>query len=163
MEELLRQEIIKEAKRIEECCEYSSKSHYNTSKTWNICNLCLNIPIAIVAAITVFVPEEYKYIPAILTAILAAVQACIHPTDCTKIHKIAGDKYLALKNQVRRFRNIELFTIDDKKAASEINRYGNLLDDYNTANPQPSKAGYKEAKKGIMDGETHFKVDQENI
>lgn len=33
MEELLKKEIIKEAKRIEECCEYSSKSHYNTSKT----------------------------------------------------------------------------------------------------------------------------------
>ena len=72
-------------------------------------------------------------------------------------------KYLALKNQVRRFRNIELLTIDDAKATSEINRYGNLLDNYNTANPQPSKARYKEAKKGIIDGETRFKVDSENI
>ncbi len=161
MDEILQKEIIKEADRIEECCEYSSKSHYNTSKEWNICNLCLNIPIAVIAAITVFVPEEYKTIPAIFTAILAAVQACIHPTDCTKTHKLAADKYLALKNQVRRFKNIELLILDNEKAMKEIKRYGDVLDDYNTVNPQPSQSGYKTAQKGIKNGEADFEVDKE--
>ena len=161
MQEKIKEEIIKEAQRIEECCVYSSKSHYNTSKEWNICNLCLNIPIAVVAAITVFVPEKYTTIPAIITAILAAVQACIHPTDCTKIHKMAADKYLALKNQVRRFKNIELLILDEEKATKEINRYGDILDDYNTVNPQPSQSGYEKAQKGIKNGEADFEVDKE--
>ncbi len=159
MDEKLKNEIVKEAERIEECCVCSSKSHYNTSKEWNICNLCFNIPIAIIASISIFVPLEYKTILAIITAVLAAVQACIHPTDCTKIHKMAADKYLALKNQVRRFKNIELLILDDERATKEIKRFGDILDDYNTVNPQPSKSGYKKAQEGIKNGEADFNID----
>lgn len=157
----LEQRIIKEASRIEECCEYSAKAHYNTSKEWNIGNLCLNIPIAIIAAVVVFIPAEYKTYPAVLTAVLAAVQACIKPTDCLKVHKMAGDKYLELKNKARRFKNIKIKLLENEEAMKELDKLASILDGYNSVNPQPSRTGYEKARKGIKDGEAQYKVDKE--
>ncbi len=156
----LKDELIKEACRIEECCEYSAKSHYNTSKEWNIRNVCLSIPIAIIAAIVAFVPEEYKSIPSIITAILAAIQVCIKPTDCSKVHKMAGDGYLELKNKVRRFRNIEIELYTDEESVRELNKLASILDGYNSVNPQPSTSGYQLARKGVQNGESDYKIDK---
>ncbi len=157
----LKKQIIEEASRIEECCEYSAKAHYNTSKEWNIGNLCLNIPIAIIAAVVVFIPDEYKTIPAVITAILAAVQACIKPTDCLKVHKMAGDKYLELKNKTRRFKNIEIELLTSEEAIKGLDKLASILDGYNSVNPQPSRTGYEKARKGIQEGEAQYKVDKE--
>lgn len=156
-------EIIKESERIEECCEYSSKAHYNDCAKWRKRHFIFSTPIAICAAVTALIPfVSLKNFLAIVTAILAAVQTILKPQVNQQTHKIAGDSYSELRNKVRRFRTIDLHRLDINDASEQIKIYGDTLDKLNTANPSPSEDSYKKAKQGIAYGETEFRADKEN-
>lgn len=156
-------EIKNESERIIECCEYSSKAHFNYSAIWRKRHLTLSLPITIIATLTALIPDtNCKTFFAILTAILAAVQTVLKPQDNQQSHKYAGDNYLSLKNTVRRFKNIELYICDIKEALAYIKKFGELLDKLNTTSPSPSKSAYKKAQKGIKNGESKYKIDTEN-
>lgn len=156
-------EIKKEAERIEECCEYSSKAHYNDCAKWRKRHFVFSTPIAVFAAVTALVPiVEVKNILAIITAILAAIQTILKPQVNQQVHKLAGDSYSGLRNKVRRFRTIDIPRLNIDDLSEQIKIYGDMMDKLNTTNPSPTEKSYKKAKKGIENGETEFRIDKEN-
>jgi hypothetical protein len=161
--EEFKEAVIKEAKRIEENCEYSSKGHYNTSDNWSKHNLTLGIPVAICAALTALIPEiTIKNILAIITAILAALQTVLKPNEKSQTHKIAAAKYLELKNKTRRFREFDLQRLEVNELGEQIKIYGDMLDEYNSEYPSPSRKGYELAQSDINKGFAEYRVDKED-
>lgn len=159
-----REEIRKEALRIEEDCAHSSKGHYNAAAFWKTVNYWIGIPTAILAAIgsgSAFT-EHHLWAGGIglLTAALVAVATFLDPSQKNSSYRSAGDQFLALRNTTRTFRNIELLVTDSDAAQARIIDLGKRRDDLNSGSPQIPNGAFLKARKGIKEGESTHKIDQ---
>jgi hypothetical protein len=114
----------KEASRIEEDFTYSEKSHYNASNYWSCVHYWIGIPNTIMIAVSgieAFSGEGLiAEVLAIIATSVAALNTFLNPNEKSSNHKRRADEYLALKNQSRRFCEIdcERVTSDDKLHAN---------------------------------------------
>lgn len=156
--------IIREAMRIEEDCNYSSKGHYNAAASWAGIHLKIGLPTAILAAIgsgTAF--KDWGVIAGaigILTTALIAVTTFLDPSQQKNAHRSAGDQFLALKNATRRFRNIELATLGPEDARNWLDELSKRRDNLNAASPQIPRKAFDLARKGIEEGEATHAIDK---
>ncbi len=153
------------ALRIEEDAEHTAKAHYNAGARWGRCAFCLGTLSAVLAAVaggTAFgnmgrLAGGLAAASTVLTAILTFVKG----TEKTEQHKTYGGRYLALRKQTRRFREIELIDCTDPQAArTRLLKLGESLDELNLAAPQVPYCDFKKAKKGIDAGEATYMVDE---
>ena len=162
--------IINEAKRIEENCLHTSKSHFVVAHFWTKFHLLMGIPTAVLAAIAGTIAfASFKYgnsiagVLSIIVTILSAVATFLNPKECSNTHLTAGNNYDSLLTRVRIF-----WTIDCRREES-IDILSDKLKDFaverdrlNRDCPQPSKWAYKKAKKGIEEGEAKYQIDKES-
>ena len=155
--------IVKEAKRIEEDSIYSSKSHYEASRSWNKVYLWLGVPTAIIAGISgISAFEEYKTIAgitAIFAAGLASISTFLNPSSKAQAHYTAGQKFTALKNRTRIFREIEIYNTENLNLNEKILSLSNERDSINETSPQIPRKAFEKARKGIEEGESKYKID----
>lgn len=158
-------EIIREAKRIEEDALHSGKSHLNVSAFWSKANYLLGIPIIIFAALRgVDFFSGMQYLPDvidILIVILAALQTFLNPADHIAQRKQAGDKYFALKNQVRCFCKIELPNLKIEEATETLKAFSQKRDELNADAPSIPYLAFVLAKRSIEKGHADYAVDKE--
>jgi hypothetical protein len=90
-------EIIKEAKRIEEALLYSSKGHFEAARLWSGFHLMIGIPVVVVSAIagaTAFARFDASHaiagILSISVAALSSVLTFLNPNAKAASHQIAG-------------------------------------------------------------------------
>ena len=157
--------IAKEAQRIEEDCLYSSKSHYNDAQIWSRMHLYIGIPtcvFAVIATARIFCNSTLLAgLFSIFVAILSGLQTFINPATKTSLHKEAASQYHELKNQIRIFREIELFSISDELTLlKRIKEFSNIRDNLNASSPPISKKSYLKAKKGIEQDEANYQIDK---
>lgn len=164
MNEDTRSNIDAELRRVEEDCKYTGKAHFNATErlTWQhrILGSCAVISSA-AAGTAIF--ADYHVGAGVLSlaaTILTALLTFLKPAEQAAEHKGAGDQYLALKGDVRRFRTIRLPTADDVSLTSD------LLDvlvsrqkDLNRAAPTFLNCDFQKARKGIEEGEALHEVD----
>lgn len=167
----IREELRKEALRLHEDAEYTCKVHFVTAERWNKLNMWLSIPsiiLSIIAgslALGKVVPnfEIFAGISGFSAAALTALISFLRPRERYELHTKFGNKYLALRNELRYFSNIEVATNDNenelKKLLEEYIKEKKSLD---ADAPLLSKRAYEEAKKRINAGETEYKVDKES-
>jgi hypothetical protein len=103
-------EIIKEAKRIEEDALVTSKGHFSAAHCWSFFHLCIGLPIVVLAAITgtsVMSGHEdgniLAVILSIVIAVLTSIMTFLNPNQKSSAHLNAGNNYDALKNKMRMF------------------------------------------------------------
>lgn len=157
-------EITAECQRIEEDAEYSAKSHFDAAARWRRVHLWVGLPAAILAAIAgVSAFRDYADAAgaiSIIVAALASVSTFLNPGDKASTHHATGNSYLALRNQARVFRTIELVTIDsNERAVARLLDFTTRRDDLNANSPQPPRSAFERARKGIEEGEAKYKVD----
>ena len=160
-----KEEIVKEAKRIEEDALFSSKGHFSAAAIWSNFHLFIGIPTAVVAAVASGLAwageAEIAGGLAILVAGLASVVTFTNPQEKSAAHLSAGNSYDALRNKVRIF-----WTIDCWQESSDVvltQRIKDISEEKTTLNrscPQVSGFPYKLARKGILAGEAKHKVDE---
>ena len=163
--------IVAEAKRIEENCLVTSRSHFVSAHFWTKFHLVIGIPTAVLAAIAGAIAfASFKNanviagVLSIIVAILSAIATLLNPKDCSNSHLTSGNNYDSLLTRVRIF-----WTIDCRMEESINILYDKLKDfsiERNKLNrdcSQPSKWAYKMAIKGIENGETEYKVDKELV
>lgn len=159
-----KENLIKEAKRIEEDSIYSSKSHYEAARTWDNVYLWLGIPTAIIAGISgVSAFEEHKLIAgisAIIAAALASISTFLNPSEKAQAHYIAGQKFTALKNRTRIFREIEVLDETHENLKEKITLLSSERDSINEVSPQIPRKAFEKARKGIEEGESEYAVDR---
>ena len=164
MSEALMQEIINEAKRIEEDAVHSGKSHFNASSLWSMMHYLLGLPMTVCAAwagVDAFsdAPQYAGYL-AMATTALAALQTFINASSHAFQHKQSGGEYFALKNQVRLFRNIELQNLEPVEATAEIKTYSEKRDELNAGSPCIPPLAFWLAQFSINKGNAEYRVDK---
>lgn len=162
-----KEEITKEAHRIEEATLFSAKEHFAAAHCWSACHLYLGLPTSILAAAAAaaaFLKTEKNIWAGLISIVVAAISAVstfLNPNARAAAHLKAGNNYDALHNKARIFRTIECWSGDSDailtKKVKDLSEEKNKL---NRESPQPPKWSYRIAKKGIEAGEADYKVDK---
>ena len=102
------EEVIKEAKRIEEDTRHSSGGHFAAAQYWAKGNLILGIPNVIAAALAsasfLSKVEPSGWASGLLSLIvlcLSALMTFLNPQEKASAHLAAANQYDALMNRVR--------------------------------------------------------------
>jgi len=163
-----KEEIVKEAKRIEESTLYSAKRHFVMSSFWSSFHLCVGVPMVILSAIAgLSILSQFdkdKTVVGILTLIvtgLSALMTFLNPNERANHHLSCGNNYDALNNKVRIFRTIDCWREKSEEVLTEKLKYfSEQKDKLNETSPQTLWFAYFLAKKGIESGEADYGVDK---
>jgi hypothetical protein len=168
-----RDEIIREAKRLEESTLYSFKGHHQAARGWGNRHLWLGIPTVVISALigaTAFsqYAKEYPWVGvaagllAILVAILSGVTTFLNPNDKESAHTIAAHGFDKLNNDARMFWSIECWReVAEDVLTSNLRELVERKNELNSSSPQIPPWAYKRAKAGIEAGEAAFQVDRQ--
>ena len=155
----------REALRIEEDATYSSKGHFNAEANWILRNYFLGVPATILAALAgatlVKSCPELASICALLSSLLTGLMTFLKPNERASIHRSAGVQFLALKNEIRIFREVELLQAERLNDLTEkLKNLSSVRNDLNQNSPSIPRSAFLAARKGIEDGEAAHQIDQ---
>lgn len=164
----IRENIIKEARRIEEDGLYSAKGHFVAADFWTNIHLWIGVPTAILAAIAgASALSQFNNhnviagILAIVVAALTAVTTFLNPNEKANIHLSSGNSYNALKNKARIFCEIDSRSGDlYENIISQFRDLANQRDNLNKKSPQIPRWAFKLGRKGIEEGQADYRVDE---
>ncbi len=164
-----KEEIIKEAQRIEESVLYSAKGHFVAANFWTNFHLWVGIPMVLLAAIagasalSQFDPKHIiAGILSIVVAALSGVMTFLNPNEKASAHLNAGNNYDSLQGKVRMFWSIDCWREESEQVLTEKLKYfSEQKDRLNQSSPQIPRWAYKRAKRGILEGEADYKVDKD--
>lgn len=158
--------LIAESERIEEDCEHSMKGHYNASSDQEMLHKQLGVPAALCAAAasgTAF--GSYEVVAGILAAIstvLTAAMMFLKPLEKAEMHKTSAGQYHALRNKVRRFREINLIRESDGASLEQaLNEIADHQDELNQSSLTIPRDAYEKAKSDIDADMSKYRVDKE--
>lgn len=163
-----KEEITKEAQRIEESALYSAKGHFVAANFWTKFHLWVGIPMVFLAAIagaSALSQFDSNHIIAgiisIIVAALSGVMTFLNPNEKASTHLTAGNNYDSLQNKVRMFWSIDCWREESDQVLTEKLKYfSEQKDRLNQSSPQILRWAYSLAKKGILEGEADYKVDK---
>lgn len=163
-----KEEIIKEAKRIEESTLYSSKGHFVAAQFWTYFHFFVGIPMVLCAAgagasaLSKF--DKSGVLIGILSIVATAIAALItflNPNEKANVHLNSGNNYDSLQNRIRIFWSIDCWREESEQVLTEKLKYfSEQKDKLNQSSPQIPWWAYKIAKRGIQAGEADYKVDK---
>lgn len=157
--------LCDEAKRIEEDVEYSAKRHFEACDLWTWGHYLLGGPAALLAvAATTAIIKNHTDLAQFLTlaaALMSALATFLKPNDRSAQHRTVGNQYLAVRNDTRIFREIDLLeAIDYAKKSERLRRLAQRRNELNGSAPTTPRWAFERARAGIEQGETSYKVDK---
>jgi hypothetical protein len=164
-------EIIREAKRLEESTLYSMKGHHVASNGWSNRNLWLGLPVVVISALvgaTTFsqYAETYpalKVVAGLLSvavAVLSGITTFLNPNDKESAHLSAAHGFDKLNNDARLFWSVDCWQeASDVVLTSQLKELVERKNELNSNSPQIPGWAYRKAKAGIIAGEAKFEVD----
>lgn len=164
-----KEQIILEAKRIEESLLHSSKGHFVAASGWKNFHLWIGVPMVIMssiagaAALARFdTTNLIAGLLAITVAALSGVMTFLNPNERVSAHQAAGNAFDALLNKTRIFRVIDCWNTESDEILTErIKDLSTQKSRLNETSPQIPRWAYVLAKRGIEQGEATFRVDVE--
>lgn len=164
----IKENIHKEALRIEEDTNFSSESHFITAHRWSKWHYWLGGPTAVFAILSgssALAPFDnhniFAGIFALITAVFAAVSTFLNPNETASSHLTAGNSYRSLRNETRIFSEIEFLRSPEEDLVKGIKELAERRDALNDSSPQPPCWAYEQAKKRIeVKQETKHRVDK---
>lgn len=168
MTDNIKDNILREAKRIEEDSLYSAKAHFIVANFWTNIHLLIGVPTAILAAIAgVSALSQFdgsNIIAGILSIMVVAstgVATFLNPNEKANSHLNAGNSYNSLRNKARIFQEIDSYVEKpDKELIMQLKELTIRRDEFNQIFPQIPRWSYNKAKKSIENGESVYKVDK---
>lgn len=159
--------LSREAKRLEEDATYSSKGHFNAEDTWVRRNYWLGVPATVLAALagaTLFKSHpELASLCALAASLLTGLMTFLKPNERAAMHRAAGGQFLALRNNARFFREIELLQTDRlNELPDRLKALSAMRNELNEKSPSIPRRAFVAARKGIEEGEATHTVDQGN-
>lgn len=157
--------LRREAERLEEDATYSSKGHFNAEDTWVRRNYWLGVPAtilgAIAAATLIKSQPEWATAFTLLASLLTGLMTFLKPNERAAMHRAAAGQFLALRNDARFFREIELLQSDrPNELAERLKALSATRNELNLKSPSIPRRAFVAARKGIEEGEANHKVDQ---
>jgi hypothetical protein len=163
-----REEIIREAQRIEEALLYTSKGHFAAAHFWTNFHLWIGIPMVVLSAIAgakafgkLDADGQIAGYLSIVVVVFSALMTFLNPNQKASAHLNAGNNYDALMNRVRIFSSIDCWRQEsDEFLAEGLIRMSEQKDKLNQTCPQVPHFAYLIARRGIKDGEAQYAVDK---
>ena len=160
MSDSLKNNLVKEAWRIEEDTRYSSKGHYAAADGWRSLHLYIGVPTATFTGLAGLVivggPAEIRgfsvYLVfgmiAILGAVSTAVMTFLGPEKRSSAHQDAGNRYNALKSRARRFREIDVYrSFTYEELAQRLEALAETRDELESVEPLDTKESLQEGSE----------------
>jgi len=165
-----RDEIIKEAKRIEESTLLSSKAHFAASHRWGLCHLIVGVIVSVLSAVAAAFtfssmwPEAVGTLALIVT-ILSTVSTFLNPNDRAAKHLASGNGYDSVSNRARIFGTIDCWAdgVDARDLADRLKRLSDEKSKLNAESLQVSPWASRKAKRGVAAGEGAYAVDKPQL
>ena len=156
--------IVAEAKRLEEDTLCSAKSHFNAANLWERVNLVAGVLATIAAALAAIVTLSHNDTLVIMLAVLASVSTGImtflNPQHIASAHRKSGTEYNAIHNQARIFHSIDCQTgASGDELAALLKELSQQRDDLSTTSLSIPRWAFEQARRGIAQGESEYKVD----
>lgn len=157
--------LRREALRLEEDVLYSSKGHFNAEDAWVRRHYLLGIPatiLAAAAAATVFKSQpEVASICALLASLLTGLMTFLKPNERAAMHRAAAGQYLALRNDARFFREIDLLQSErPTELPDRLRVLSAARNELNQKSPSIPRQAFLAARRGIVEGEATHAVDK---
>jgi hypothetical protein len=169
----IRDEIIREAKRLEERTRDSSKGHHCAAEGWNKRGVQLGIPTLIISAITsaaVFTQAAKDLwwlgiaagVSSVVVTVLTTLTTFLSPNEKENAHLAAANAYDRLNNDARMFSSIECWSANSSEEVLTA-KLGELVERKNKLNadsPQIPPWAWNLAQERINKGEATYEVDK---
>ncbi len=158
--------LCREAERLEEDTLYSSKGHFNAEDTWVQRNYWLGVPATVLGAVAgatlIKSLPEWATAFTLLASLLTGLMTFLKPNERAALHRAAAGQFLALRNEARFFREIELLQSDRLDELPErLKALSAARNELNLKSPSIPRRAFVAARKGIEEGEATHKVDKE--
>lgn len=158
--------LCREAERLEEDAIYSSKSHFNAENTWVLRHYWLGVPATVLGAIAgaalVKSQPELASLFTLMASLLTGLMTFLKPNDRAAMHRAAAGQFLALRNETRFFREIELLdTARLDELPDKLKALSSARNELNQKSPSIPRSAFVAARKGIEEGEATHKVDKD--
>lgn len=166
----LREGIWAEADSVDENCDYSSQRHFNAASLCDRQHYGLGggaILLAVMAAGTILYPPWFSVwlsgVSAMGSAALTGASTLLKPKEFASAHARAGSAYLALRNQARSFKRLDLR--DPQSNATEllslVREMTSKMDRFNESFSTlfTPRWAYLKAKREIRRGQTRNRAD----
>ena len=156
--------LSREAERLEEDATYSSKGHFNAEDTWVKRNYLLGVPATALSAIAgaslIKSHPDWATALTLLASLLTGLMTFLKPNERAALHRAAAGQFLALRNQARFFREIDLLHRDRlSDLPDKLRTLSAARDELNQKSPSIPRRAFAAARKGIEEGEATHKVD----
>lgn len=158
--------IEREASRIEEDAKYSAKRHFNAAAFWSSVHYWLGIPTVVLAAISATAAAGHHEGTAgglaVAAAALAGLNTFLNPHQRATTHSVSGNRYKALQNRSRLFRELNCEDADrtGTELETELVSLAGQRDHLNDQSPPTPRLAFWLARRGIEQGETDYAVDK---
>lgn len=153
-----------ESIRIEEDSEQSAKRHFNAASRWSAYHFWLGLPSVVIA--TAAGAAAFKNFGllagglAFASAALTAILTFLKPSERAKAHNSHGNQYLALRNQTRLYRELEIGdTTSEQVLKNRLSELAGKRDELNMSAPLTAERDYVKANQGILQGQANYKAD----
>ena len=159
--------LRREAERLEEDATYSSKGHFNAEDTWVRRNYWLGVPATVLGAVAgaTLIKSQPEWATAftLLASLLTGLMTFLKPNERAALHRAAAGQFLALRNEARFFREIELLQSDRLDDFPErLKALSAKRNELNLKSPSIPRRAFVAARKGLEEGEATHKVDKED-
>lgn len=157
--------LHREAERIEEDATYSSKSHFNAEGIWIRRHYWLGIPSTILAAVAgatlIKSQPEWASVCTLAASLLTGLMTFLKPNERAAMHRDAAGQFLALRNDARFFREVELLQMDHLvELPGRLKALSAMRNELNQKSPSIPRGAFVAARKGIEEGEATHRVDK---
>lgn len=158
--------IRTELSRIEEDSIWTSKGHFNAADRWSRIHLWIGIPSALLAAAAGASAwknqPEVAGVLALVSGAMTALLTFLNPQARHAAHQQAGSRFIALRNEARLMRDVELLATPPAALPDLVARLKDLSGRYgkaNDASPLIPQYAYRQAGKGISQGQASYAAD----
>ncbi len=157
--------LSREAERLEEDATYSSKGHFNAEDTWVRRNYWLGVPATVLGAVAgatlIKSQPELASIFMLVASLLTGLMTFLKPNERAAMHRAAAGQFLALRNDARFFREIDLLQSDRLDELPErLKALAATRNELNMKSPSIPRRAFVAARKGIEEGEAIHRIDK---
>lgn len=160
------EEIGKEARRILESATYASETQFEYAKRWRRVDRWIGGAAAALAAVAgigglsqVF-SARWAGLVAVLAAGTGAVAASMGAPQTKEKASGSATAYRALQQDVRIFLAVDLPSLTEEDARSQLQQFVDRLQQLNRGAEVPSAGAWKRAKSSVEKGTQDYEVDQ---
>lgn len=157
--------LCREAERLEEDAIYSCKGRFKAEYTCVRRNYWLGVPATVLGAVAgptlIKSQPEWATAFALLASLLTGLMTFLKPNERAAMHRAVAGQFLALRNDARFFREIELLQSDRLEELPErLKTLSAMRNELNLKSPSIPRRAFVAARKGIEEGEATHKVDK---